>query len=124
MSRGAGKEMMLKTIYCAIPTILEHESIRVMEFVVEQKIAPIIPFNVFPIHYFEKGNFTREETMILCKRLVAFCDEFWAFGMSDGVEEEYQIAKQLGKPIQFFRVFIDKIIKTEPYFDIITEEVR
>ena len=72
-----------------------------MDFVTDKGLAPLHPFQAFPFERYE-GNpkIGRADTMNYCMKAISLADEFWVFGVSDGVLQEVVEALRLGKPIQ------------------------
>ena len=92
---------MSKLIYCATPSRLVSKIIEIIDYVTNQGLAPLHPFQALPYERFE-GNphVGREKSMEYCRRLVEVCDEFWMFGISNGTLEELVHALKLGKTIR------------------------
>jgi hypothetical protein len=92
---------MSKLIYCATPSrLVEYREI-IMDFVTNQGLAPLHPFQAFPFNRFE-GNpkVGRAKSMEYCLRAVEMADEFWMFGISNGTLQEVVEALRIRKPIQ------------------------
>ncbi len=92
---------MSKLIYCATPSRLVHKITEIMDFVTNQGLALLHPFQALPYERFE-GNpgIGRAKSMEWCLRLVNVSDEFWMFGVSRGTLEEAVYAAGIAKPIR------------------------
>jgi len=81
----------------------------IMKFVLEQDCVPLNPF-VFG--YFLLDTVPRDLIREANNNLIKRADEVWVFGkISDGVLAEIKLARQMKKPIRFFKVIESKEIK-------------
>ena len=106
--------MMRKLVYCATPKKKIELLDKIMLFVIERGLAPLHPFLALPYKYFDDGYFQKEETMSYCLRLIQICDEVFVFGYSDGVEEEVNFAKKIGKRV----IYVNEMKEWKEFSDI------
>ena len=71
--------------YAATPSRLVARIDEIMRFVTERGYACLHPFKALPYEFFEGGAIGRDRTLVICCRLIEACDEFWVFGVSEGV---------------------------------------
>jgi hypothetical protein len=80
-----------------------------MKFVLEQDCVPLNPFS---FGYFLLDTVPRDLIREANNNLIKRADGVWVFGkVSDGVLAEIKLAKQMKKPIKFFKVIKSKEIK-------------
>lgn len=106
-----------KFVYTAMSKHFAYFKDHISKFVLEKDYIPLNPFNIpyFMLDTVER-NMCREANNNLAKR----ADEIWVFGeISDGVLAEIKIAKEMQKPIKFFKVF-----ESEKIIEIPKEEVE
>lgn len=65
--------------------------------------VPLNPFMLFD--YFLLDGLPRDKVRLANNNLVMFADELWVIGdISDGVEAEIKLAKELNKKVRYFSV--------------------
>ncbi len=90
----------------------------ISKFVVEQDAVPLNPFMIF--EYFMLDTVDRDKIREADNICVKRSDEIWVFGpVSDGVLAEIKIAKEMGKPVKYF-----KIVKSKDIIPISKEQVE
>jgi len=90
----------------------------ISKFVVEHDAVPLNPFMIF--EYFMLDTVDRDKIREADNICVKRSDEIWVFGpVSDGVLAEIKIAKEMKKPIKYFR-----IVKSKDIVPITKEEVE
>jgi len=81
----------------------------ISRFVLEQNCVPLNPFMIFG--YFMLDTVNRDVIRNANNNLVQRADELWVFGpISDGVLAEIRLAKQDGKPINYYSIVKSKDI--------------
>lgn len=89
----------------------------ISKFVLEHAAVPLNPFMIF--EYFMLDTVERDLVRAANNSIVARADEVWVFGsVSDGVLAEIKMAKDLGKPIKYF-----KIVNSKDIVEITKDEV-
>ena len=92
-----------KLIFTAMSKHLFYFREHISKFVLENRGVPLNPFMLFDYFLLDTvdRNLVREGNNNLLKR----SDELWVFGkISDGVLVEIKIAKEMNKPIKFFKI--------------------
>ena len=90
-------------IYTAMSKHSFYWRMHVSKFVIEQKKVPLNPFMIFD--YFLLDTVDRDLVREGNNNLVKRCDEIWVFGpVSNGVLAEVKIAKEMNKPIKYFKI--------------------
>ena len=90
-------------IYTAMSKHLFYYRMHVSKFVIEQGAVPLNPFMIY--EYFLLDTVDRDEVRAGNNTIVRKCDEVWVFGaISNGVLAEIKIAKEVGKPVKYFRI--------------------
>jgi len=92
-----------KLIFTAMSKHLFYFREHISKFVLENGGVPLNPFMLFDYFLLDTvdRNLVREGNNNLLKR----SDELWVFGkISDGVLVEIKIAKEMNKPIKFFKI--------------------
>ncbi len=90
----------------------------ISKFVVEHDAVPLNPFMIF--EYFMLDTVDRDKIREADNICVKRSDEVWVFGpISDGVLAELKIAKDMGKPIKYF-----KIVESKEIVPVSKEEVE
>ncbi|MCK5332317.1 hypothetical protein KAJ41_00440 [Candidatus Parcubacteria bacterium] len=90
----------------------------ISKFVLENEGVPLNPFMIFD--YFLLDSVERDLVRAGNNNVVKRSDEVWVFGsVSDGVLAEIKIAKEMKKPIKYF-----KIEKSRKIISITKEEVE
>ena len=98
-----------KLVYTAMSKHLAYFKDHIMKFVLEQDCVPLNPFS---FGYFLLDTVSRDLIREANNNLIKRADEVWVFGkVSDGVLAEIKLAKQMKKPIKFFKVIGSKEIK-------------
>lgn len=83
----------------------------ISKFVLEQGCVPLNPFMIF--EYFMLDTIDRDVVRNANNNLVKRADELWIFGpISNGVLDEIFLAKQSGKPINYYAIIKSKPDKT------------
>lgn len=98
-----------KLVYAASPSRLVYKKDEMMTFIAYHGNAGLHPFNSFPYHYYEGGVIGRKTTMQWCCRLIDIADEFWLFGISEGVLEEFRYFVRQNEKLdkkKEFKVFV------------------
>ena len=96
-------------IFTAMSKQLFYFRMFISKFVLEQGGVPINAFMNFD--YFLLDSLDRDLVRIANNNLVKRADELWVFGpISDGVLAEIIIAKELNKPIKYFKIIESKDI--------------
>lgn len=99
-----------KIVYIASSKHLFYYSSHLVGYVLDQGCTPISPFGNFD--YFVTDMVARDKVVVANNNLVRISDELWVFGpISDGVLFEIQYAKELGKPVKYFRVIRQKDVQ-------------
>ena len=114
---------MSRLVYCATPSRLVHKKEEIMRFASRQGYAPLHPFQALPYDFFE-GNLEigRTQTLDYCLRLVAICDLFWIFGISQGTLDELVHAHDIKKPVQSFVAEFDP--EWKHYYQLFADHYR
>jgi ADP-ribose pyrophosphatase YjhB (NUDIX family) len=91
-----------------------------VKFVLEQGCVPISQYGIFD--YFLLDTVSRDMIRNANNNLLKISNELWVFGsISDGVLAEIKLAKQLNKPIRYFRIMkskeIEEISKEDAEFE-------
>lgn len=107
-------------VYTAMSKHLFYFRMFISKFVLEQGKVPLNPFMIFD--YFLLDSVHRDFVVEGNNNLVKRADELWIFGtISNGVLAEILIAKEMGKPIKYFKIEkphkILEIQKTEAEFE-------
>ena len=90
-------------VYTAISKHYFYYRMFISKFVLENNKVPLNPFMIFDYFLLDTVNrdLVREGNNSIVKR----SDELWVFGpISNGVLAEIQIAKQMKKPIKYFKI--------------------
>ena len=105
-------------IYTAISKHFFYYRMHISKYVIEQHKVPLNPFMIF--EYFMLDSVDRDLVRKGNNNLVMRSDELWVFGpISNGVLAEIKIAKEINKPIKYF-----KIEKPYNIISILKEEVE
>jgi hypothetical protein len=100
----------MKLIYPAISKHYFYFRQHISKFILEQNCVPLNPFMIF--EYFMMDTVDRDLIRNANNNLVKKADELWVFGpISDGMLAEIKLAKQLKKPIRYFKIIDSKEIK-------------
>lgn len=92
-----------KLVYTAMSKHLFYYRMHVSKFVLENGGVPLNPFMIFDYFLLDTvdRNLIREGNNNLVKK----ADEIWVFGaVSNGVLAEIKIAKEMNKPIKYFKI--------------------
>ncbi len=90
-------------VYTAISKHYFFFRTHISKYVIEQNKVPLNPFMLFD--YFFLDSVDRDLVREANNNLVKRCDEIWVFGpVSDGVLAEIKIAKEMNKPIKYFKI--------------------
>ena len=90
-------------VYTAMSKHFFYFRMFISKFVLEKGKVPLNPFMVFD--YFLLDSIPRELVIEGNNNLVKRADELWVFGqISNGVLAEILIAKEMGKPIKYFKI--------------------
>ena len=99
------KEDYAPMVYCAYPTIEQKQnpSLRdkITEFVQAEGYAPVVPFYALPVEFYTEENYSYEQLLYYCTRLIDACEELWVFGLSKGVAIEINHALKKNIPIKY-----------------------
>ncbi len=113
----------LPLVYTAISKHLFYYRMHISKFVLEQGGVPLNPFMVFD--YFLLDTVKRDLVRKGNNNLVKRADELWVFGaISDGVLAEIKIAKEMAKPIKYFKIEANKIIECSKKEAVLEDEVK
>jgi len=108
----------MKLVYPAYSKHYFYFRQHISKFVLEQNCVPLNPFMIF--EYFMLDTVDRDLVREGNNNLVMRSDELWVFGpVSNGVLAEIKIAKEMNKPIKYF-----KIEKPHKIISISKEEVE
>jgi len=92
-----------KLVYTAMSKHFFYYRMHISKYVLEQGKVPLNPFMIF--EYFLLDLVDRDLIREGNNNLVKRSDELWIFGpISNGVLAEIKIAKELKKPIKYFRI--------------------
>lgn len=90
-------------VYTAMSKHFFYYRMHISKFVLKQSKVPLNPFMIFD--YFLLDSVDRNLVREGNNNLLIKCDELWVFGpVSDGVLAEIKIAKDLKKPIRYFKI--------------------
>ena len=94
----------MKLIFCSQPSRMKNKVKEIMDFVTKKNLAPLNLIHAFEFERFENGPIGREKTLEFCLRMIDTVDEFWIFGISEGVmvELDYFLKNRKGRPIKLF----------------------
>jgi hypothetical protein len=93
----------------------------ISKYVFEQHGVPLNPFMIS--EYFLLDTVDRDLVREGNNNLVKRADEIWVFGpISNGVLAEIKIAKELSKPIRYFKIEKSKEIIPVPFEEVEFEE--
>jgi hypothetical protein len=110
--------MKMQLIYPAHSKHFFYFRMHISKFILEQNYVPLNPFMIF--EYFMLDTINRDTIRNANNNLIKKADELWVFGLiSNGVLAEIKLAKQLHKPLKYF-----KIIKSKEIVEIQKEEVE
>ncbi len=99
-----------KLVYIGMSKHMFYFGKHAVKFVLERGFVPISPYGTFD--YFLLDTVNRDLVREANNNLLMVSDEFWVFGpISDGVLAEIQLAKELGKPVRYFKVINSKEIQ-------------
>lgn len=80
----------------------------IVKFILESGCTPMSAFMMYS--YFLLGTVDRKALISANNDLIRRSDELWVFGeISNGVQEEINLAAELGLPISYFSIERDKI---------------
>lgn len=75
----------------------------ISKYCLDKKMIPLNPFMLF--RYFLGDTVSRQSIYQANENIVKLCDELWVFGeISDGVQKEIDLKKELGGKIRFFKI--------------------
>lgn len=90
-------------VYTAMSKHLFYYRMHISKFVIENKGVPLNPFMIFD--YFLLDSVDRDLVREGNNNLVKKSDELWVFGaVSNGVLAEIKIAKEMDKPVKYFKI--------------------
>ncbi|MBV9159498.1 MAG: hypothetical protein JO019_02790 [Candidatus Kaiserbacteria bacterium] len=90
-------------VYTAMSKHLFYYRMFISKFVLEREAIPLNPF--VSCDYFLLDSVDRNVVREGNNNLVKRADELWVFGpVSNGVLAEIHIAKEMGKPVRYFKV--------------------
>lgn len=90
-------------VYTAMSKHYFYYRMFISKYVLEQHKVPLNPFMIFD--YFLLDTIDRDLVREGNNNLVKRADELWIFGpISNGVLAEIKIAKELNKPIKYFKI--------------------
>lgn len=90
-------------VYTAMSKHLFYYRMHISKYVIEQHKVPLNPFMIFD--YFLLDSVNRDLVREGNNNLVKRADELWVFGtVSNGVLAEIKIAKEMKKPIHYFKI--------------------
>lgn len=90
-------------VYTAMSKHLFYYRMFISKYVIEQRKVPLNPFMIF--EYFLLDTVDRDLVREGNNNLVMRCDELWVFGpISNGVLAEIKLAKEMNKPIKYFKI--------------------
>lgn len=96
-------------IYTAMSKHLFYFRMHISKYIFEQHGVPLNPFMIS--EYFLLDTVGRDLIREGNNNLVKRADEIWVFGpVSNGVLAEIKIAKELRKPIKYFKINMSKTI--------------
>lgn len=99
-----------KLIFSAISKKNFYFKMHITKFILNQGGIPLNPFMLF--EYFLVDAVNRDKIINANNYLVKKADELWIFGeISNGVLKEIEIAKEMKKPIKYFKILDSKEIK-------------
>lgn len=100
----------MKLVYPAISKHYFYFRMHISKFILEQDCVPLNPFMLF--QYFMLDTIDRDIIRNANNNLVKKADELWVFGpVSDGVLIEIKLAKQMNKPVKYFKIINSKEIR-------------
>ena len=104
-------------VYTAMSKHYFYYRMHISKYVIEQRKVPLNPFMIY--EYFLLDSVDRELIREGNNNIVMKSDELWVFGpVSNGVLAEIKIAKEMNKPVKYF-----KIAKPHKIIPISKEEV-
>ncbi len=90
-------------VYTAMAKHFFYYRMHISKYVIEQHKVPLNPFMIF--EYFMLDSVDRDLIREGNNNLVMRSDELWVFGpVSNGVLAEIKIAKEINKPIKYFKI--------------------
>ena len=90
-------------VYTAMSKHFFYYRMHISKYVIEQHKVPLNPFMIF--EYFMLDSVDRDLVREGNNNLVMRCDELWVFGpVSNGVLAEIKIAKEMNKPVKYFKI--------------------
>jgi hypothetical protein len=90
-------------VYTAMSKHLFYYRMHISKFVLENGGVPLNPFMIFD--YFLLDSVDRDLVREGNNNLVKRSDELWVFGtVSNGVLAEIKIAKEMDKPVKYFKI--------------------
>lgn len=90
-------------VYTAMSKHFFYYRMHISKYVIEQHKVPLNPFMIF--EYFMLDSVDRDLIREGNNNLVMRSDELWVFGpVSNGVLAEIKIAKEINKPIKYFKI--------------------
>jgi len=99
-----------KIIFIAMSKHMFYFRRHAVKYVVEQGYTPISQYGTFD--YFLLDTVDRDLIRNANNNLLRISDELWIFGpISDGVLAEIKLAKQMNRPIKYFKIIGSKDIK-------------
>ncbi len=105
-------------VYTAMSKHYFYFRMHISKFVIERGGVPLNPFMI--TEYFLIDTIDRNDVRSVNNNLVRKSEEIWIFGpVSDGVLAEVKIAKEMGKPVKYF-----KIVKSKEIIPVEKEEVE
>jgi hypothetical protein len=92
-----------------------------VKYVLESGFTPISQYGIFD--YFMLDSVDRDLVRRGNNNLIRISDELWVFGpISDGVLAEIKLAKEINKPVKYFKIINSKEIKEISKKDVNFEE--
>ncbi len=90
-------------VYTAMSKHFFYYRMHISKYVIEQHKVPLNPFMIY--EYFMLDSVDRNLIREGNNNLVIKSDELWVFGpVSNGVLAEIKIAKEMNKPIKYFKI--------------------
>ena len=87
-------------IYGATPFRMVDQTKKIYDFIESKGHFPILPLLLLPPDKVNYQKYRREEIYRICFGLVDICDEVWIFGIGGGSLQEFERAKDSGKPVR------------------------
>ena len=98
-------------VYTALSKHLFYFRMHISKYVLKQNKVPLNPFMIFDYYLLDAVD--RDLVRAGNNNLVKRSDEVWVFSpVSDGVLAEIKIAKEMNKPVQYFKIEKSGIISS------------